>query len=178
MSGEKQRLLAQSFSLKKVDIILLQETHIYNLSQVTKLETLFNAKGFFGFGGNKSCGVGILFNNNLNVTFLSHRYDNVGRVVFVNVAIDDKDYRFISLYSTTVPKDRLHFFDDVRSFFRAGRDIVLGGDFNFVENVILDKARGSPARGSAGKYLMETICACQLSRVTFRQEINKSDRDT
>ena len=158
LSGEKQRLLAQSFSLKKVDIILLQETHIYNLSQVTKLETLFNAKGFFSFGGNKSCGVGILFNNNLNVTFLSHRYDSVGRVVSVDVAIDDKDYRFISLYAPTVPKDRLHFLDDVRSFFRGRRDIVLGGDFNFVENVVLDKAGGNPARGSAGKYLIETIC--------------------
>ena len=39
----------------------------------------------------------------------------------------------------------------------GARDIILGGDFNFVENLDIDKFGGNPAIGNKGAKIMKSL---------------------
>ena len=47
-------------------------------------------------------------------------------------------------------QDRKEFIQKLKNLFNINRQIILGGDFNCVENTILDKIGGNPLRPSLG----------------------------
>ena len=154
---EKQRLFLEYNQLNHFDVFMLQETHITDIQQVKDIEDLLNVKAFFSFGTNMSCGVGILINKNIDFTVYSFRHDDVGRVISVDVKIKEKEYRLISIYAPNVPTARVTFLESIENYLSGKRNIILGGDFNFVEDTTLDKAGGNPSIGTAGRYAMMDI---------------------
>ena len=62
----KVNILSHNFDSQCIDFLLLQETHIYNLSLAKYYESKLLGKAFWSFGTNNSSGVGIIISNNLN----------------------------------------------------------------------------------------------------------------
>ena len=170
LSGDRQNLCAEFMRLNNYDVLFLQETHFTDTKQVREIEKLFEAKIYFSFGQSNSCGVGIIIRDKSDIEYISHRFDTQGRIVSVDVCLGEKEFRLISLYAPNNSRERRTFLEkEVKSFLGGKRDIIMGGDFNFVEDVVLDKAGGNPAQGATGKYEIMDLCNTYDLKEVFRK---------
>ena len=118
---------------------------------------LFGALGCVGassFGGAHSAGVSIALNHSFRGDLLTSRQDFAGRVVSANVGVDGVVYRLVNVYAPNYSPVRREFVGQLATYLRGGRLLVLGGDFNFVEDRVLDKAGGDEGAGSVGSVEM------------------------
>ena len=84
-----------------------------------------------------------------DLNILSIRRDNLGRILVVEVKIDDSAFLLINIYSANTETDQLHTFNDLINILETFEDIqdksvVLGGDFNVIFNSSLDLEGGKP----------------------------------
>ena len=114
------------------------------------LSRQFGCLGHWSFGTPHSCGVGILFHSRLTVTNLVSGHDDHGRMVWVDFEFRSQRFRFVNVYAPNEGRDRVLFFDYVYTLLHSNRVTVLGGDFNCVEDLGLDKVGGSVLAGSLG----------------------------
>ena len=112
----------------------------------------FGCLGHWSFGTPHSCGVGILFRSHLTVTNLVSGHDDHGRVVWVDFELQSQRFRFVNVYAPNVGGDRVLFFNFVYTLLHLNRVTVLGGDFNCVEDLGLDKAGGAVLAGALGSF--------------------------
>ena len=107
-------------------------------------------KKFWSFGTTKSCGVGILLNKNLSFKLVSQARDTDGSSLCLDINLADRKYRLINVYMHNDAANRKHFINDLEGYLITPREIILGREFNFVENIELDKMEGNLQRGSGG----------------------------
>lgn len=136
---------------KSFDILFLQETHINNMFFAKKYEKLFNANGWWSFSINVTGGVGILIKCDLVYDLISFQHDSEGRYIVVDIDINNYKLRLINVYVHNKPSDRREFITNLHYIVNTRRQVVMGGDFNFVENVALDKLGGLIETGEYGK---------------------------
>ena len=74
----------------KLDILLLQETHVDNLRLGKQIEQKLGGKIFWSLTIPDSKGVGIFVNNNFNVEIIKFHYDIEGRLVYLDFDRDDQ----------------------------------------------------------------------------------------
>ena len=89
-------------------------------------------------------GVAILFNNNFEFELLKKYSDPEGRFIIADIKTSDK---IITLANVHAPnKDEPDFFQKVTDYLLdfTGEDIILGGDFNLVQDINVDKKGGNP----------------------------------
>ena len=84
-------------------------------------------------------GLGILLNKNLSFKLVSQARDTDGRLLCLDIDLADRKYRLINVYMHNDAANRKHFINDLEGYLITPREIILGGDFNFVENIELDK---------------------------------------
>jgi hypothetical protein len=94
--------------------------------------------------------VGILVNKHLANHVKSFHFDTEGRAITVNMMINDIEYQFINVYSPNNPKERKEFILNLDKLITK-KNVILGGDFNFVENNLRDKLGGNLDFGEVGK---------------------------
>ena len=133
-----------------VDILFLQETHLLDKKEGLNIADTLGFEGFWSHGGFHSRGVGLLINRKSDFSVSTFANDEDGRIIAVNGVKDNVKFRFINIYAPNNGQERREFFCGLERFLSGNRNIVLGGDFNFVENVFLDKIGGDAAAGSAG----------------------------
>ncbi|KAJ8036971.1 hypothetical protein HOLleu_17653 [Holothuria leucospilota] len=127
---------------KKCDIYFLQETH-----SVEATEHIWNNewgnKILFCHGQSNSMGVCILFKRNISIEICNCFSDNIGRSIIANVTITDYNLTLVNIYAPST--DDINFYHSLRDNIEnhGFEPFVIGGDFNTVLNVDLDK-RGSP----------------------------------
>ena len=146
----KRDLLTSFFSLVPFDVLFFQETHVADRVEGDALSRHFGCLGHWSFGTPHSCGVGILFRSHLTVTNLVSGHDDHGRVVWVDFELQSQRFRFVNVYAPNVGGDRVLFFNFVYTLLHSNRVTVLGGDFNCVEDLGLDKAGGAVLAGALG----------------------------
>lgn len=103
----------------------------------------------WSLGSSYSRGVGIIFHPTLDVKILNFRHDSSGRIIAANIEYKSQWFRLV-VYCPNEPVERAHFIKGLDAYLRGASNIILGGDFNFVENSKLDKFGGNPIFGSAG----------------------------
>ena len=145
-------------SREKISILLLQETHFNNINNVQKFKSIFLTDNcFFSFGSNKSRGVGIvILNPEIKIT--KYYLDLDGRLVYVDVCYCNINFRIITVYAPNDEKDRNVFFEELYPFLVTKNHIILGGDFNCVSDVKLDKIGGNINYGEIGSKKIKDIC--------------------
>jgi len=153
----KRAKLFTLLRIKKLDIIFLQETHCKSYTDSKSWEHEWGAPCFWSFGGNKSRGTAILFREGLSFTKNMLYYDAVGRLVVVDANINDCSYRFINVYAPNNHAERVSWFDDLHRWFIGDKAIILGGDFNCIENVNIDKVGGNYAYGDRGADMLSSF---------------------
>ena len=143
----KQDIIFAHFDNLGFDVV---ETHIANIIEARKFSKLWEGRTFWSFGTRRSCGVGILLSKNLSFKLISEARDTDGRLLCLDINLADSKYRLINVYMHNDAVNRKQFTNDLEGYLITPREIILGGDFNFVENIELDKMVGNLQLGNSG----------------------------
>ncbi len=83
-----------------------------------------------------------LFSKRLNLKVISNSIDPSGRYLNSIVKIDDGRVQFCNIYAPNQVSHRKMLFENLASILKGGIPTFLGGDFNSVEDIFLDKNGG------------------------------------
>lgn len=134
---KRKRVLTHLKKLK-IDIAFLQETHL-TAQEHNKLRRDWVGHVVSSFFNTKARGVAILINKNIPVTNGETIIDPSGRYVLVNCQIYSEPWTLLNLYAPN--HDDASFIQDIFLKVSGGRqNILVGGDFNFCLDPILDKS--------------------------------------
>ena len=104
----KHDLVRQFVTDHKLDILLIQETHVENLTLAKSIEqTLRPENCIWNFGKSNSCGVAIfLFDKNISIE--KYHLDFSGRVTRLDFSLEGfPNFRLINAYFPTETTERL-----------------------------------------------------------------------
>lgn len=145
----------------KLDILLLQETHIDSKVLASFLEHEYNCKAIWSFGTNKIAGVGILLFSSIDYKISKYEIDLDGRLIVLDLDIEGQSYRIINLYAPNDHKKRKEFFNELVKHLVCNRVIIMGGDFNCVTDTKLDKF------GNGVSFTLGKQGSSELSKLCF-----------
>ena len=115
---------------------MLQETHIaYPLNKHWKKE--WNGRCFFSGTKTNKEGVAILVNGKLNIKIKECKEIIVGRLVTMDITIQEKEFVIINIYGPNHDNDNV-FFEKLNEIIDMEKNIIIGGDFNTVLNTYID----------------------------------------
>ena len=83
------------------------------------------------------------------LNILNKTRDNLGRILVIEVKIDDSVFVFINIYNANTESEQLHTLNDLVNILETfeyiqNKHVVLGGDFNVILNPSLDSESGKP----------------------------------
>ena len=138
---------AFQFFRSKCDIALVQET--YSNEEDERLWKIqWGDEAIFSHGTNKSKGCIILYKQ-AKVHVIKEIKDTDGRFCGIIFYINECPILVMNIYAPNEPKDNCKFFRKIRNYLQElqeefiGLDVIIGGDFNFVENEDLDRSNPS-----------------------------------
>ena len=139
---------------QKFDILALQETH-FEECQREKWEEIWDGKLIGSVGSNNSRGVCLLIHKTLDYTISYEDTDTEGRWIVLGITIQDIDYTIGTYYGPNQDK-----IESLSAFLGSientnNSKIILGGDFNFVFNLELDKLGGNKTTNFQCRNLMK-----------------------
>ena len=179
LDKQKRQGVFELAKAKNVDILILQETHVHCQKEAAKFEKDWGSKGFWSFGiSNKQCGVGILFNSQLQYKVMSFNFDPVGRYIVINLALGEQQFCIINVYAPNDIKERKVFFNNLDRHLTGRKHFILTGDFNCVENLQLDKVGGDPQSGNKGADVLKNLCSTFNLVDVFRKKHPQSKEYT
>lgn len=155
------------------DVILVQETHITSDAEATALTEQWNrawglqdttkATAVWSLSTERAKGVGILINPRTMGTMRQAGSMLTDRVAVVETQVGT----IMNVYAPNSPNERCEFFRKVSGAVEiAGKDLILGGDFNCVQNPqrspepddTTPRTLGMPNSGSAAGRLVTARC--------------------
>lgn len=136
--------------LKKVDVVLLQETHTDNANEAQWARD-WNGGVYLSHGTNLSAGVAVLLSP--KITCKPNIIEVVqGRILRVDLTLGDKPFSFFNVYAPNDGKERMLFFNqlaDALAVCPQGNVVLVGGDHNCTENHVIDRNHDEPHPQSA-----------------------------
>ncbi|CAJ0962575.1 unnamed protein product [Ranitomeya imitator] len=139
---EKRSKVLYGMHKKRVDILLLQETH-FRADRIPKLNHKYYTQWFHGSNSDpKSKGVSIALHKSLQAQVVASKADSNGRYVFLKLKIAHDLFTIAYIY---LPNQ-----DQVRACRKYLRDlsaiaegyVIMGGDFNMVLDRAVDSSSG------------------------------------
>lgn len=137
------------------DVILLQETHVSCKKRAQQFEKLWKGKCFWSFGTGKSAGVAVFFSQNFSGKIIRFLFYSNRRILSLLVKFNNLLLNIVNIYSPNIALDCKTFFSDLHNYFLSQGLLVIGGDFNCIDNV-LDKFNCSIVP-SVGKTSLVTL---------------------
>ena len=126
---------------------------------------------FWNPGGNRSRGVGLVCNVSLDFEDLEVKRGFHGRLINVKLSLHDWQFQIMCIYAPNDPRGRSEFFSDLWRHTFLGIPLFLGGDFNCIESLELDRAGGEYRAGDKGsvelKDFADSLSLCDVFRVKF-----------
>ncbi|KAL3258581.1 hypothetical protein MRX96_046391 [Rhipicephalus microplus] len=96
----KQNAVIELVRARKVDILVLQETYVHRLSQITSFDATFGTRSYWGFGASGSRGVAIILMPRFTGSVLRYFRDTDGRIMWMDldsgIRIERAEIRIIS----------------------------------------------------------------------------------
>lgn len=158
-SKRKQTLVKQFASQNQIDILLLQETFVDNIFLAKSIEQNLdlNRKCIWNFGKADSCGVAILLFNE-NICIENFHIDLLGRVIRLDFSADGySNFRIVNAYFPNDTSARLEFIKNFSQYLNGAKNLIVGGDFNFILDSNLDKIGGNLDKGTVGSRSFKTL---------------------
>ena len=142
--GKKRNELFEILINKNINITLIQETgSTKNLTNTQEKEWL--GKSFWNSQTvARSMGVAILMKKDLNANITATVKDNEGRILSLNFSIENQKYQIINVYTPTRNSEKCKFQKTLKNYIDPKQNLILGGDFNMVEDILLDRKGGNP----------------------------------
>ena len=156
-SPRKLQNVVHELSLLNCDIVFLQETHVSCRKHAVTFEHLWTGQCFWSFGTGKSAGVAVLFHSGFSGKIVRFLTDSNGKVLSLLINFSGFKLNLVNIYCPNSVSDRKIFFSRLHDFFLTQGDLVIGGDFNCVDNV-LDKLNCFIVSSSDQKLLC-SLCA-------------------
>lgn len=128
---EKRLRFYEWVKRQKCDIIYMQETHFdINIENDMKIESNFDY--FYSHGTSNSCGQAILIHKQLNCDIIEEQRDSHGRILLLNVEIENNIYSLVNVYAPNNGTERNAFYRHLKDFINvhAIGTLILGGDMN------------------------------------------------
>ena len=134
---EKRRDVVNYMKNLDFDIYLLQETHLIQRT-VPFFNTLWRGKCYHSCGTVNSRGASILFKPNVQHNIIHEELCPEGNFIILVCSIFSNTYTIVNIYGPN--DDRPTFFEQLGKRLEdlSSDNIILGGDFNFVINYLLD----------------------------------------
>ena len=164
-NGMKDRAkLALLFGRCRIsDILFIQETHASSFREIDSWSNLWSGRFYYSFGTPRSSGVAIGLARHLDYEVHGFDHDLEGRMVWVDLTIDSCSLRLVCIYAPNLASDRRDFLTGLQPVCTTSRHVILGGDFNFVEDLGLDKAGGNSTTGNLGSTEVRSLSRdCEL----------------
>ena len=135
---KKHHKMFHYFSTKKLDVIMLQETHSVK-SNMRRWRAEFEGKGHGLHCNSKSRGICTFISRKSKVKIHRSYKDNDGRILILDVEYENMNFFLVNVY--TPNSDNTVFFDKlIKMIQEAGNNVVIiAGDFNLVLNLAEDK---------------------------------------
>ena len=136
----------------------------------------------YSAGKDKSSSIAILFRKNTQFEVNKISEDENGRFLLVNGTKDDKNVTLCNIYAPSGPqkfKERKLFFenlkDSISKFQPDNSNLILGGDFNCVTDVDLDRSRMVSKTDSSVNKLKNILNNFQLKDIWRYQNPDKKE---
>uniref|UniRef100_A0A3Q3BNZ9 Reverse transcriptase domain-containing protein n=1 Tax=Kryptolebias marmoratus TaxID=37003 RepID=A0A3Q3BNZ9_KRYMA len=126
----------------KPDIVYLQETHLSDREH-KKLKREWVGQVFFSSFSSKSRGTTILIHKNVPFTATKTISDPSGRYIMVQGQMYSESWTFMNIYAPNYD-DSLFIQDVFLQISQAQGFLVVGGDFNFCLDTVLDRSSDRP----------------------------------
>ena len=155
----KQDLVKDFATKNHIDIMLLQETYIDNISLAKSIEQDFNLNNrcVWNFSKGNSCGVAILLFND-NICIDNFHTDIFGRLIRLDFSVAGfPNFRLVNTYFPANLTERLEFIQNFSQHLCGAKNLILGGDFNFIFDSNLDKLGGSLKNGTVGSKTFKSV---------------------
>lgn len=132
------------------DVCFIQETHINNTATADKIAKEWGGRSVWAISPHRaSKGVAILFKKNSDVEIIKTEVDPDGRYCIAECRLHDSTFNLCNVYLPNDVTGRNLFLKKLDSKLNNKTNIVLGGDWNFVESHQLDRITTS--QQSAGR---------------------------
>ena len=135
-SLRKRLKLIQYFKSKigSCGLLFLQETNSNNKVEQKGKED-FHGKVFFSHGKTNSCGVLIAYFGTEKFTVKKQQTDHNGRILILDVSINDSEYILINLYNANTEEEQIEVLSNLFALLKTfdiepNKHIVMAGDFN------------------------------------------------
>ena len=92
----------------------------------------------------KFSGVVIVIKQNLNIETHTISKDEEGRVISLTFTFENQNFQIINIYGPTKNSEKHTFYKQLHNYITQTENIILGGDFNMVEDLLLDRQGGNP----------------------------------
>ena len=125
----------------KVDVLFLQETHCL-ISKQHWFKDNWKGDWYHSFGEYNARGTSVCISGTLDYKLHEKHIDDNGRYVVLDIEIAHRRYLLGNYYGPNV--DCSEYLEELLTLLTplAGQEVIAGGDFNLVMNVILDKKKG------------------------------------
>lgn len=172
----KRKKLLLYLKQKKVDIALLQETHLDN-EESTTLQRDWVGKVFFSAYSSNKRGVAILIRKNLNIKIHKQFSDQEGRWVAIDMESYGIRFSLVNIYAPN--SDSPDFFTDICNTVKqiGNSYAIIGGDFNQVRIPTLDKSSTLGTRPVQKSQLAIDIMEEELGLVDIWRLLNPQERE-
>ena len=143
----KRREMFYWLRRKNHSIFMLQEVHCSE-NTISLWAAEWGYKTLFSCCTSAKGGVAILFNNNFDLQLLRTYLDPNGRFIICDITAEKKCKTIATLYAPNDddPNFFLNFFDHLNDF--QCDEVIIGGDFNLVLDLDMDKKGERYLRGS------------------------------
>ncbi|KAL9985252.1 hypothetical protein ACROYT_G007630 [Oculina patagonica] len=161
----KRREMFNWLRRKKFSIYMLQEVHCSEFT-IPVWSAEWGYKTIFSCCTSAKGGVAILFNNNFAFQLERTYVDPNGRFIICDITTDKKCVTIATLYAPNEddPDFFSNFFDHLNDF--ECDDVIIGGDFNLVLNLDVDKKGGLTRTHTKSVKALKELCA-ELDLVAF-----------
>ena len=174
-SLRKRRAIFRQLHNKNASVIFLQETYSSN-NQEKLWSSEWGSKIHFCHGSKHSKGVAILFNPKIQVTIENQMQSEDGRILILQVVIDDTKLVCANIYAPNDPGAQHRFYLLLNNILQkfSSESIILGGDFNCP----LSKEDKEGGRDFSHKYhvagkIKSLMCSLDLEDVWRKLHPNK-----
>ena len=177
LGDKKKRQKVFSYVKEKVKsgFCFLQETH--SIPQLeNKWMQEWKGKLFFSHGSSNSTGCAIGFSQKFSFNLIKESKDTEGRILILEVKIDEEKFLLINLYNANNETDQLNVLENLLVKLEEHDPDgeckpIFGGDFNLIFDTILDSSGGNPTlkKRSLTKIMkvIEKLDACDIFRVRY-----------
>ena len=172
---KRQKVFTFLHDKLKNGFVFLQETHsVENLEKEWKNE--WGGEIYFSHGTSNSTGCAIAFSKNFPVKIINQFKDDSGRILILEVRINDESFLLINLYNANSELDQITVLDLLYSkienlILDDKCKPIFGGDMNLIFDTKLDSSGGNPIlKKKSLTKLMKILLkldACDIFRVRY-----------